>query len=137
MCKFSSKSGGVPFQPLGDLTWNDPTVKHYHFTLITLINLFNAMPKQIRDLSCSVSSFKYQLDTGMILSNKEKNGKLCNTKSGHPAHVECAFVGGFGGMLPQENFIFNMVFSTSKHFCCCLRPFLTHQISYLFVHNNT
>ena len=25
MCKFSSKSGGgVPFQPLGDLTWNDP-----------------------------------------------------------------------------------------------------------------
>ena len=22
MCKFSSKSGGVPFQPLGDLTWN-------------------------------------------------------------------------------------------------------------------
>ena len=26
MCKFSSKSGGVPFQPLGDLTWNDPTV---------------------------------------------------------------------------------------------------------------
>ena len=26
MCKFSSKSGGVPFQPLGDLTWNDPLV---------------------------------------------------------------------------------------------------------------
>ena len=26
MCKFSSKSGGVPFQPLGDLTWNDPVV---------------------------------------------------------------------------------------------------------------
>ena len=26
MCKFSSKSGGVPFQPLGDLTWNDPTI---------------------------------------------------------------------------------------------------------------
>ena len=24
MCKFSSKSGGVPFQPLSDLTWNDP-----------------------------------------------------------------------------------------------------------------
>ena len=24
MCTFSSKSGGVPFQPLGDLTWNDP-----------------------------------------------------------------------------------------------------------------
>ena len=26
MCKFSSKSGGggVPFQSLGDLTWNDP-----------------------------------------------------------------------------------------------------------------
>ena len=25
MCKFS-KSGGVPFQPLGDLTWNDPVM---------------------------------------------------------------------------------------------------------------
>ena len=24
----------------------------------------------------------------MILSNKEKNEKLCNTKSGRPAHVE-------------------------------------------------
>ena len=24
----------------------------------------------------------------MILSNKENNGKLCNTKSGHTAHVE-------------------------------------------------
>ena len=24
----------------------------------------------------------------MILSNKEKNGKLCNTKSGRPTHVE-------------------------------------------------
>ena len=29
MCKFSSKSGGVPFQPLGDLTWNDPIVAKY------------------------------------------------------------------------------------------------------------
>ena len=27
MCKFSSKSGGVPFQPLGDLTWNDPILE--------------------------------------------------------------------------------------------------------------
>ena len=27
MCKFLSKSGEVPFQPLGDLTWNDPIVK--------------------------------------------------------------------------------------------------------------
>ena len=27
MCRYSSKSGGgVPFQPLGDLTWNDPSV---------------------------------------------------------------------------------------------------------------
>ena len=26
MCKFSSKSGGVPFEPLGDLTWNDPII---------------------------------------------------------------------------------------------------------------
>ena len=25
MCKFSTKSGEVPFQPLGDLTWNDPS----------------------------------------------------------------------------------------------------------------
>ena len=27
MCKFLSKSGGVPFQPLGDLTRNDPNIK--------------------------------------------------------------------------------------------------------------
>ena len=26
--------------------------------------------------------------SGMILSNKEKNGKLCNPKIGHPTHVE-------------------------------------------------
>ena len=53
--------------------------------------------------------------TGMILSNKEKTGKLCNTKSGRHAHVEdmsrarrsrCAFLGGFGGMPPQEIFCF-------------------------------
>ena len=53
--------------------------------------------------------------SGMILSNKEKTGKLCNTKSSRPAHVEdmsrarrsrCAFLGGFGGMPPQENFYF-------------------------------
>ena len=53
--------------------------------------------------------------TGMILSNKEKTGKLCNTKSGRHAHVEdmsrarrsrCAFLGGFGGMPPQEIFYF-------------------------------
>ena len=52
----------------------------------------------------------------MILSNKEKTGKLCNTKSGCPAHVEdmsrarrsrCASVGGFGGIPPQENFCFH------------------------------
>ena len=30
MCKFSSKSGGVPFQPLGDLTWNDPVLTTVH-----------------------------------------------------------------------------------------------------------
>ena len=42
--------------------------------------------------------------SGMILSNKEKTGKFCNTKSGGPRHV--AFLGGFGGMPPQENFCF-------------------------------
>ena len=45
----------------------------------------------------------------MILSNNENNGKFCNTKSGRPAHVEDmsrAFLGGFGGMPPQENFCF-------------------------------
>ena len=55
------------------------------------------------------------LISGMILSNKEKTGKLCNSKSGRPAHVEdmsrarrsrCAFLRGFGGMPPQENFCF-------------------------------
>ena len=62
---------------------------------------------------------KYFIDllkkSGMILSNKEKTGKLCNTKSGRHAHVEdmsrarrsrCAFLGGFGGMPPQEIFCF-------------------------------
>ena len=47
--------------------------------------------------------------SGMILSNKEKTGKLCNSQSGRPTHVEdmsCASVGAFGGMLPQENFYF-------------------------------
>ena len=34
----------------------------YHSFRFRGILLFNAMPKQIRDLSCSVSSFKYQLD---------------------------------------------------------------------------
>ena len=29
MYKFLSKSEGVPFQALGDLTWNDPTVFYY------------------------------------------------------------------------------------------------------------
>ena len=55
----------------------------------------------------------------MILSNKEKTGKLCNTKIGRPAHVEdmfrarqsrCAFVGGFGGM-PPKKFLFSTWFS--------------------------
>ena len=32
MCKFSSKSGGVPFQPLGDLTWNDPSCMYCDHT---------------------------------------------------------------------------------------------------------
>ena len=34
----------------------------YHSFRFRGIRLFNAMTKQIRDLSCSVSSFKYQLD---------------------------------------------------------------------------
>ena len=36
MCKFSSKSGGVPFQPLGDLTWNDPVVLRNIFYLLAV-----------------------------------------------------------------------------------------------------
>ena len=55
----------------------------------------------------------------MILSNKEKTGKLCNTKSGRHTHVEdmscarqrrCAELGGFGGIPPQENFYFQRDF---------------------------
>ena len=34
----------------------------YHSFRFRGIRLFNAISKQIRDLSCSVSSFKYQLD---------------------------------------------------------------------------
>ena len=44
MCKFSSKSGGVPFQPLGDLTWNDPitiaVVNHILYCCFTEVFLF-------------------------------------------------------------------------------------------------
>ena len=36
MCKFSSKSGGVPFQPLGDLTWNDPDLLSQLIALLFL-----------------------------------------------------------------------------------------------------
>ena len=49
--------------------------------------------------------------SGMILSNKEKNRKLCNIKNGRHTHVEdmsCALRAArwVGGMLPQENFNF-------------------------------
>ena len=39
MCKFSSKSGGgggVPFQSLGDLTWNDPRLIIHTFGCVWL-----------------------------------------------------------------------------------------------------
>ena len=39
MCKFSSKSGGVPFQNsffLGDLTRNDPDALHVKISSITM-----------------------------------------------------------------------------------------------------
>ena len=50
----------------------------------------------------------------MILSNKEKTGKFCNTKSGRPAHVEdmsrarraLRVSRGVWGHAPQENFCF-------------------------------
>ena len=32
--------------------------------------------------------FNDMILTGMILSNTEKNGKLCNIKSSHPTHAE-------------------------------------------------
>ena len=82
----------------------------------------------------------------MILSNKEKNGKLCNTKSGCPTHVEdmscarqsrCAPVGGFGGTLPPENFCFQRDFLDFQALLLLFETILIHQICYLFVHNNT
>ena len=47
--------------------------------------------------------------TGMILSSKEKTGKLCNIKSGRPTHVlrHCAVL---GGMLPPKNIYFQRGF---------------------------
>ena len=76
--------------------------------------------------------------TGMILSNQKKTGTLCNTKSGRPAHVEPLRVSrGVWGHPPTKIFIFNIVFSTSKHFCCCLRPFFNSPNLLPFVHNNT
>ena len=40
MCKFSSKSGGVPFQPLGDLTWNDPAVAPIAWVFRTYFDIY-------------------------------------------------------------------------------------------------
>ena len=52
----------------------------------------------------------------MILSNKEKNGKLCNAKSGHPAHVEdmsraLRVCRGVWGHAPPRIFLFSTWFS--------------------------
>ena len=44
MCKFSSKSGGVPFQPLGDLTWNDPHVLHTGPAILGWIGYYPTYP---------------------------------------------------------------------------------------------
>ena len=43
MCTFLSKSGGVPFQPLGDLTWNDPAAKWTCLSWI-LLKLLTPLP---------------------------------------------------------------------------------------------
>ena len=65
MCKFSSKSGGVPFQPLGDLTWNDPST-----SMICAINMTkhymcvdnDAMTKTADTINtyCTAKTFKMQ-----------------------------------------------------------------------------
>ena len=47
MCKLSSKSGGVPFQPLGDLTWIDPLAKVWGLALETNPNMSRIIKSQI------------------------------------------------------------------------------------------
>ena len=49
----------------------------------------------------------------MILSNKEKNEKLSNTKGGRPTHVEnmsCVLRSARGMPPPHENFYFQRGF---------------------------
>ena len=52
MCKFLSKSWGevVPFQPLGDLTWNDPH---------TYLNAKYQMHRTLRELASPRNSAQY------------------------------------------------------------------------------
>ena len=57
MCKFLSKSGGVPFQSLGDLTWNDPLVKASICRACTFCHQIHAVKteevaKKLRQLNC-------------------------------------------------------------------------------------
>ena len=50
----------------------------------------------------------------MILSNKEKNEKLSNTKGGRPTHVEnmsCVLRSARGMPPPPRNFLFSTWFS--------------------------
>ena len=50
----------------------------------------------------------------MILSNKEKTGKLCNSKSGRPAHVEAKPLRvskGVWGHASPRKFLFSTWFS--------------------------
>ena len=59
MCKFSSKSGGVPFQPLGDLTWNDPNIS---------ARIWNVLSNKI---NCDVSMSIFKCNLKLFLLNNE------------------------------------------------------------------
>ena len=50
MCEFLSKSGGVPFQPLGDLTRNDPYMVPRNST-------------QLLNINCN-KHYQYQISSG-------------------------------------------------------------------------
>ena len=59
----------------------------YHSFRFRGIRLFNAMPKHIRDLSCSVSSFKYQLDKYLLQDTSVCSVNLLNWPGHHEVYT--------------------------------------------------
>ena len=58
------------------------------------IQLFNAMPKQIRDLSCSVSSFKCQLDKHLSTISDTPCITNCDNSLENSSHTSLHLLNG-------------------------------------------